>query len=256
MTERPGATPAQDWDPQHYARSAGFVAELGAPLIDWLQPKAGEHILDLGCGEGALTAKLAASLARVTGIDSSPAQVAAARARGLDAHVGDAARLGIEGRFDAVFSNAALHWVRDQDAAFAGVALALKPRGRFVAEMGGEGNVARVVRALTTALGRRGIDAASRNPWVFPTQEACRARLVANGFVVERLEHFARPTLLHESLADWLEVFARVFLEGLPSGERENVKAEIEAMLAPTQRDARGQWTVDYVRLRFAARLR
>ena len=122
----------QTWDPERYARNARFVSDLGMPVVELLDPKPGERILDLGCGDGALTRKLVDMGCEVVGVDGSAEQVQAACARGLDARVGRAARLEFEGEFDAVFSNAVLHWVKDADAAIAGVWHALRPGGRFV----------------------------------------------------------------------------------------------------------------------------
>ena len=172
MTDGGGkGRPAQHWDPDRYARNARFVADLGAPLVDLLDPRPDERVLDLGCGDGALTEKLAGQTAAVVGVDSSGEQVAAARARGLDAHVMDGHRLTFAAEFDAVVSNAALHWMLRPDAVIAGVWRALKPGGRFVAEMGGAGNVALIKAALVAALDRRGLDGAAHVPWYFPTVE-------------------------------------------------------------------------------------
>ena len=252
-TLRPGAPAVeQRWDPARYRRNAGFVAELGRPLLDLLAPKPGEHILDLGCGDGALTAEIAA-ISRVTALDASPEQVAAARARGLDAIVADGTRLSFDAEFDAVFSNAALHWMRDPDAVIAGVWRALKPGGRFVAECGGAGNVESVRRALAAALARRGIDAEATGPWYFPEPEEYRARLERAGFRVRSLTLLPRPTRLPGALADWLDTFAESFLATVPPQTRPRVKAEVEDMLRDGFSDAAGVWTLDYVRLRFAA---
>src|SRR5579859_7306931 len=166
----------QRWDPGRYRENAGFVAVLGEPLLDLLAPKPGERILDLGCGDGALTRKIAA-VARVVAVDASADQVQAARARGLDAHVMDGTRLGFEREFDAVFSNAALHWMRDPDAVIDGVWRALKPGGRFVAECGGAGNVAAVREALCRAVARRGVDGHAVSPWYFPSVDEYQGRL-------------------------------------------------------------------------------
>ena len=159
----------QRWDPNRYATSARFVAELGEPLIGLLAPKPGERILDLGCGDGALTEKIVATGATVVGVDASAEMVVAARARGLDARVMDGQSLGFDHEFDAVLSNAALHWMRQPDAVLKGVRRALKPGGRLVAEFGGAGNVASVAEALIEALGRRGIDGRALVPWYYPT---------------------------------------------------------------------------------------
>ncbi|MGH7789991.1 MAG: class I SAM-dependent methyltransferase, partial [Candidatus Binatia bacterium] len=147
---------AQSWDPERYARNARFVAELGAPVVELLAPRAGERVLDLGCGDGALTERLVALGCAVVGVDASPEQIAAARARGLDAHVVPGEGLAFAAEFDAVFSNAALHWMKNADVVIDGVWRALRPGGRFVGECGGAGCVAQIVAALAAALARRG----------------------------------------------------------------------------------------------------
>ncbi|HXQ49593.1 MAG TPA: class I SAM-dependent methyltransferase [Stellaceae bacterium] len=247
-----GRVGGQRWDPERYRRNAAFVARHGEGLIDLLAPKSGERILDLGCGEGALAVKIAEH-ASVLGIDASAEQVTATRARGLDAAVMDGAHLAFDAEFDAVFSNAALHWIKDQDAVIDGVFRALKPGGRFVAECGGEGNVATVREALHVALARRGIDAAAADPWCFPSAGDYRARLERRGFAVRFIALFPRPTVLPGGLGDWLETFAESFLDLLPPSQRGPAKAEIEDHVKRRLCDPTGRWTVDYVRLRFAA---
>ncbi len=247
------AAAGQHWDPERYARTARFVSDLGLPALELLAPKPGERILDLGCGDGDLTLKLVALGARVTALDASAAQVAAARARGLDSRIDDAARLAFESEFDAVFSNAALHWVRDADGVIAGVHRALRPGGRFVAEFGGAGNVETARRALIEALERRGHDGAAADPWYFPTAAEYRARLEARGFRVRALALVPRPTPLSTGIEDWLLNFGGSFLARLPVAERPVALAEVAARLRPSLCDAAGRWTVDYVRLRFAA---
>ena len=246
---------AQHWDPERYARNARFVSDFGEPVLALLAPRPGERILDLGCGDGALTAKLAEAGCRVVGVDASAEQVAAARARGLDARVMDAAELDFEAEFDAVFSNACLHWVKAADAVVAGVRRALKPGGRFVAEFGGGSNVGRIVLALERALERRGLDGRALNPWHFSTAAAYRRRLQAGGFTVDSIELFARPTPLPGDIGDWLETFAESFLAAVPAAARPEFVAEVREDLRPDMCDAEGHWTADYVRLRIAARL-
>jgi SAM-dependent methyltransferase len=243
----------QTWNPAGYALHARFVAELGAPVVELLAPRAGETILDLGCGDGYLTAEIASRGCRVVGVDASPAQVAAARERGLDARVADGHRLDFESEFDAVFSNAALHWMRRPDDVLAGVRRALRPGGRFVGELGGHGCVARIVAALAEGLARRGIDAKDVNPWYFPTAEAYTAKLEAHGFAVRSAALIPRPTPLPGDIDGWLETFAGSFTAVLPRAERAGFREEIRAALRPDLCDADGRWTADYVRLRFAA---
>jgi len=246
--------PVQTWDPDQYARLGRFVADLANPVVELLAPRPGERILDLGCGDGALTEKLVALGCVVVGVDGSPEQVAAARARGLDARVADGERLGFAGEFDAVFSNAVLHWMRQPAAVIDGVFRALKPGGRFVAECGGFGCVQSFVDAVRVLLGRRGIDADAVNPWYFATDEAYRRHLEAGGFVVQSIALIARPTVLPGDAAAWLETFGRPFLLAVAEADRPTFLAELNDALRPRLVDGEGRWVADYVRLRFAAR--
>lgn len=245
----------QKWSPEMYERNARFVSELGSDVVDWLDPKAGERILDLGCGDGVLTLKLMEAGADVVGVDASPAFVEAARARGIDARLGDGQRLDFIHEFDAVFSNAALHWMTDALATARGVHRALKPGGRFVAECGGHGNVAAIVTGLRAVADRHGIDDRLVSPWYFPTAEAYRRILEEAGFEVERIVRHCRPTLLPGGLAGWLETFRAPFFEAA-GAQKERVLGELEALLSPSLRDDEGRWTADYIRLRFVAHAR
>jgi trans-aconitate methyltransferase len=249
-SQEPGT---QAWDPAGYARTASFVPRLGAPLVDQLDPRPGELVLDVGCGDGVLTESLVARGASVIGIDSSPEMIAAARARGLDARLASVETLDLPERFDAAFSNAALHWVRDHDAALAAVARHLAPGARFVGELGGHGNVAAIVTAILAVLDRRGVDGRALNPWHFPTPDAFGAVLERAGLRVEAIVLVPRPTPLEAGTAAWLTTFAGAFLRALPEDGRAGAVRDIEALLAPSLRDERGRWTADYVRLRFTA---
>ena len=199
----------QRWQADSYQRHTGFVPVLGAAVLELLAPCPGERILDLGCGDGALTEKLVAAGADVVGVDASDSMIAAARARGLDARLGCGQKLEFDGAFDAVFSNAALHWMLDPDAVIAGVHRALRPGGRFVGEFGSHGNVAAITVALLAVLDRRGIDGAAANPWYFPTAEAYRRRLEAGGFEVGSIAPVPRPTPLPTDMEGWLRYHGR-----------------------------------------------
>jgi len=245
---------AQSWDPGRYARNARFVADLGAPLLDLLAPLPGERILDLGCGDGALTRRIAEAGAEVVGVDASAEQVAAARALGLDARVADGHALAFDGEFDAILTNAALHWMKRPDRVIAGMWRALKPGGRVIGEMGGRGNVAAIHRALVEALQRRGLDGAAASPWYFPGPDDYAEKLRAAGFAVETISLFERPTPLPGDIAGWLETFGESFILAVPAPDRPGFVAEVVAAVRPALYDPARGWVADYVRLRFTAR--
>ena len=241
---------ATQWDPVGYDQNARFVSDLGEPVLQLMNPKAGEMVLDLGCGDGELTLKLMDAGCHVIAVDSSPAMVESSLAKGINARVMDGQHLEFEGAFDAVFSNAALHWMTQPREVIAGVKRALKPTGRFVAEMGGQGNVVSVLAALTKVRQRRGL--APVNPWYFPSVEEYRQLLEEAGFHVPVIQLIPRPTVLPGKLRGWLETFAGSFLS-TEGAEREEMIAEVTEDLASTLCDDSGKWTVDYVRLRFVA---
>jgi trans-aconitate methyltransferase len=244
---------AQTWDPDNYARHARFVADLGAPVVALLAPRAGERILDLGCGDGALTRQLADLGCDVVGVDSSPDQVEAARKLGLDARVMSGEALPFNEEFDAVFSNAVLHWITRADPMLVCVHRSLRPGGRFVAECGGHGCVDKVRTALVRALDRRGIDGEARVPWYFPTPDDYGSRLERAGFQVRSIALIPRPTPLPGDIVAWLETFAQTFFHGFSDADRSAYLQEVRAALEPQLRTRDGTWVADYVRLRFAA---
>lgn len=249
------APSTQHWDPDRYARNARFVADLGSPLIDLLAPQPGMRILDLGCGDGALTEVIAARGAKIVGVDASPDQIAAARNRGLDARIMDGRDLIFRQEFDAVISNAAMHWMGPSGPVLAGIARALKPGGRLIAEMGGRGNVATIVAALTRVLAGRGIDAEDLNPWFFPDEAMMETLLDQAGFHIDQLTLFKRPTPLPGDLTAWLDTFAESFLCSLNAADADKVKTDIATQVKSQLCDSQGRWIIDYVRLRFVAHL-
>jgi SAM-dependent methyltransferase len=246
----------QTWDPEAYGRDGAFVHGLAGGVLEWLDAKAGDRILDLGCGDGQLTLRISAAGASVLGVDNSPEMVAAARGRGVQAEVGSAEALPVaDGSFDAVFSNAALHWVRDQDAMMTQVHRVLRPGGRFVAEMGGHGNIAAIRVAFTAVLDRHGFGDREDGVNYYPTPEEYTRQLEKHGLRVEQMALIPRPTRLEAGgMSGWLRTFRRGVLETLPSEAREAVVQETTNLLAPALRDEAGNWTGDYVRLRFIAR--
>jgi SAM-dependent methyltransferase len=247
---------ANRWSPADYAKNAAFVPALGDAVLRLLDPQPAELILDLGCGDGALSARIVAAGASVIGVDSSEEMVEAARARGIDAFVADGEAMDVErfGAFDAVFSNAALHWMVDADAVATGVFKALRPGGRFVGEMGGEGNLAILRRALRDELTGRGYHMPEQDPaWYAGAEEFSRLYCVA-GFSAVRAELIARPTPLPGGIADWVKTFRAGVMDVamVPEWERDDVAAAIEARVAPMLRQADGTFCADYVRLRFS----
>ena len=251
---RRGVAAAQSWDPDSYAKNARFVADLGAPVVELLAPRPGQRILDLGCGDGVLTKQLAAFGCEVVGVDASDALVERARQLGVDARVMDGEALDFDADFDAVFSNAALHWMKTPDRVLSGVYRALRRGGRFVAELGGLGCVETLHRELIAALDARGHDGRGASPWYFPDSEEYAARLATAGFELERIALIPRPTPLPGDVMGWLETFAASFTRVLPEGERRRYLEEVRDAARPHLCDATGAWTADYVRLRFAAR--
>jgi trans-aconitate methyltransferase len=243
----------RDWSAASYAANARFVADLGGDVLALLAPQPGERILDLGCGDGALTARIAAAGASVLGVDASANMVHAAQALGLDAIVMDGEQLTFDGEFDAVFSNAALHGMADGVAVIAGVFRALKPGGRFVGEFGGHGNVAAIVTAMYAALSAHGLDSASMRRW-YPTAERYAAMLQAGGFDVRSAQLIPRPTPLPTGIEGWLDIFGAPMLGDVPAAERATLMLEVAALLAPALRTDTGEWIADYVRLRFEAK--
>lgn len=244
------------WDPAAYAAHAAFVPALGAPVVDLLAPSKGERILDLGCGDGALTAKLVAAGAEVVGVDADRAMIAAARERGIDARLMDGRALDFAAEFDAVFTNAALHWMPPPERVAEGVFRALRPGGRFVGEFGGHGNVAAIRAALRGVLMGRGYRVPSVEESYYPTSEEFRAVLEGAGFVVDRADLIPRPTPVPSGMSAWLHTFRGGFIEaaGVPAAEQAQVIEDTRALLRPILADQAGNWTADYVRMRFVAR--
>jgi SAM-dependent methyltransferase len=244
----------QIWDASRYADNGRFVALLANSLLADLDPRPEEHILDLGCGDGYMTRQLAESGAAVVGVDASEEMVAAAVQRGVNAYCMSGEALTFDQQFDAVFSNAALHWMSDQDAVLRGVYRALKPGGRFVAECGGQGNIAAIRVALLAVLLARGIPAQRIENNCFFGPEEYRQRLERHGFLVEGITLTPRPTPLASGMENWLQTFRSSVLEELPAAERPPAIAQMVALLKPVLCDREGKWTADYVRLRFRAR--
>ena len=248
-----------DWNVGLYEAKHSFVWQFGRDLLQVLSPQAGERILDVGCGTGRLSAEIASSGAEVVGIDYSPMMVSQARANFpiLSFETQDACNMPYHGEFNAVFSNAALHWMQPAEEAAAAMSRALKPGGRLVAELGGRGNVQVLVDAAYVALRQLGIaDPERYNPWYFPSVSEYATLLERNGFEVTLAAMFDRPTPLEggaSSLQDWFTMFGARLTEGLPPTRIPEFRRLVEAYSTPYL-FRNGQWIADYRRLRIVAR--
>jgi trans-aconitate methyltransferase len=254
LTSAPAST--SQWNAADYARVGSFVPELGAAALDLLDPRPGEHILDVGCGDGALTRKIIERGASVVGIDSSPDMIDAAKAAGLDAHLLDAAKMRFDSEFDAAFSNAALHWMLDKEAVAAAIFRALKPGARFAGEMGGEGNIAILRSGIRDELTARGYPVPAEDPQWYASPEEFARVYGAAGFVGIDARIIPRETNLAAGVAEWVKTFRAGWLDAahVPDSERDDVAAAIERRLEPQLRRPDGSWFADYVRLRFIMR--
>jgi len=246
-------TDKQTWDAEGYDKNARFVSDLGGAVLNMLAPKPGERILDLGCGDGALTEKIAALGAEVIGIDTSPQLLEAAANRGLDVCKMDGRYLDFDAPFNAVFSNAVLHWINEPDQVISSVWNVLKPGGRFVAEFGGHGNVAALVTAMRAVGLRHNGDPALAGPWFFPTSTEYSMLLERAGFRVESCDLIPRPTPLPTDMKGWLLTFRKPFFDQFEGDECRVVLTEVLDLLRPSLCDKAGQWTADYVRIRVHA---
>ncbi len=249
---------ASKWDAGLYDDKHSFVWKMAESLLNLLAPQPGEKILDIGCGTGHLAAKIAESGAEVTGVDRSPEMVRQAREAypGIRFEVADATKIPLDGGFDAVFSNATLHWIKEPEQVAAEIARLLRPGGRLVAEFGGRGNVDALVAAMERAWAQQGFAGPMANPWYFASLGEYASVLEKQGMAVTYGLLFERPTPLEEGedgLRNWLMMFGGVIFEGLTEKQRDE-------FIGATVSEARAelfhgdQWVIDYRRLRVVAK--
>lgn len=238
------------WDPHQYNNVADFVPKLGEPLIALLTPMANDRILDLGCGDGSLSEKLVPLCKELIGIDASEQMIEAAKVKGISAFVKDAHQMTYAQEFDAVFSNAALHWMREPQKVINNIYNSLKPSGVFVAEFGGYGNADAIVKSLSKELELAQI--AFQNPWYFPTAEHYGCLLASAGFDVTHIELFERFTPLNGHIQDWIRAFGQSFFKDTTAIQKQMILDRVTETVKETLL-VDGVWHVDYVRLRVKA---
>ena len=249
-----GVNPSSQWEADQYTTTGAFVAQYGSDVLTLLNPQQGERILDVGCGDGALTLKIAQSGADVLGVDASKELLEVAASRGLNTQLGDATNLGFDQEFDAVFSNAVLHWVLDAQAAATSMYNALKPGGRLAIEFGGFGNIAAIRSALAAVLNSHGyLDLPHDHYYPQPDQYANLLQSV--GFSNITTATIYRPTPLSDGMQAWLATFRGGFLKrlGINEADRTKIFEETAALLSPALHDPTTGWWADYVRLRVTA---
>ncbi len=240
------------WNADNYQQHASFVSALALPVVDLLNPQEGERILDLGCGEGTLGLEIARYGASVLGVDLSAEMVAKARENGLEAEVMSVTQMPFDEAFDAVFSNAMLHWVREPELAVAHIAKALKSGGRFVAEFGGAGNVHHIVEAMRAVFWSHLEYGVFDDLWYFPTPEQYSKILEAHGLEITSIELIPRPTPI-DDIAHWLALFTNGVTEHLSPKQTAQFRVEVRERLKESSYTEAEGWVADYVRLRVKA---
>jgi trans-aconitate methyltransferase len=248
--------PKQNWNAEQYQKDASFVSQLGNSVLELLAPQPGEKILDLGCGDGELTLQIQNYqnyYCDVLGIDSSANMIELAKQKGLNAQVLAAENLNYRAKFDAVFTNAVLHWVTDIDEVVNRIYTTLKPEGRFVGEFGGQGNIQSLVNAMSATFQEFKTFGKFNNPWYFPSVEEFSTVLEQAGFTVEYVELIPRPTPLKSGINSWLEIFANGITDCLTPEQKSQFIAKVAKKLKPLIYSDTEGWIADYVRIRFKA---
>ncbi len=241
-----------DWNADRYNKHADFVSALGMPVVDLLDPREGERVLELGCGDGTLAVEIEKLGSCVVAVDLSDDMVAKSKQKGLDAHVMNVTALAFVEEFDAVFSNAMLHWVKDSRLAVQNIYNSLQSNGRFVAEFGGEGNVEQIVEAMREVFARHEEYGEFDNPWFFPRESGYKELLEDEGFVVEYIELIPRPTPI-DDISNWLNVFANGIAQNLTPEQKYEFIHETREILKSKIYTSKDGWIADYVRLRVKA---
>jgi len=240
------------WDADNYNKHADFVSNLAFPVVDLLNPQKNERILDLGCGDGTLALEIEKFSTKVIAVDLSESMVKKTKEKGIEAYVMSAIELPFYNEFNAVFSNAVLHWVKEPETAIKKISAALKSGGRFIAEFGGYGNIKYLTDAMQEVFDRHEEYGEFKNPWYFPKETEYKELLEANGLKIDYIELIPRPTKI-DDIANWLDIFANGIVSHLTEAQQDNFKQKVRAILKPKIYDEKNAWVADYVRLRLKA---
>jgi len=240
------------WNADKYNKHADFVSNLAFPVIELLNPKENEKILDLGCGDGTLAVEIEKFKAQVIAVDLSESMVAKTQEKGIQASVMSATELTFKNEFDAVFSNAVLHWIKDADTSVKKIYRSLKPKGRFIAEFGGYGNIKSLTDAMQKVFNEHKEFGVFSNPWNFPKDTDYKKLLEENNFNAEYIELIPRPTKI-DDISNWLDIFANGIISHLTQEQQNVFKQEVREILKPKIYSEKDGWMADYVRLRLKA---
>ncbi|HHH53238.1 MAG TPA: class I SAM-dependent methyltransferase [Bacteroidetes bacterium] len=240
------------WNADKYKKHADFVSNLAFPVIELLNPQANEKILDLGCGDGTLAVEIEKFNAKVIAVDLSESMVQKTKEKGIDTFVMSATDLTFENEFDAIFSNAVLHWVKEDAIAIKKISKSLKANGRFIAEFGGYGNIKFLTDAIEEVFNKYQEFGNFNNPWNFPKDNDYKQLLENNGFKVEYIELIPRPTKI-DDISNWLDIFANGIISHLTNEQQVQFKQEVREILKPKIYSEKDGWVADYVRLRLKA---
>jgi 2-isopropylmalate synthase len=241
-----------NWNADKYNKHADFVSNLATPVVDLLNPIENEKILDLGCGDGTLAVEIEKFNTKVIAVDLSQSMVEKTKEKNIEAYVMSATDLNFNNEFDAIFSNAVLHWVKDSKIAINKINTSLKDNGRFIAEFGGYGNIKFLTDAMQKVFDKHKEYGEFNNPWYFPKDTDYKKLLEGNGFKVEYIELIPRPTLIND-ISNWLDIFANGIVSHLTNEQQLNFKQEVREILKPKIYTEKNGWVADYVRLRFKA---
>ena len=243
---------SNDWDANIYNQHASFVSNLAMPVVELLNPQQNEHILDLGCGDGTLANEIQKYGAHVIAIDTSDKMVEKAKKNGIEAYKMDVTNLEFKSQFDAVFSNAVLHWVKTSKLAIQQVHKVLRTDGRFIAEFGGYENIQSLINAMENVFKKNEDFGKFINPWYFPKKDEYKQLLETNGFIVKEINIFKRATKI-DDINNWLDIFANGIVSHLTNSQKKEFKKQVRTILKPILYTNQNGWVIDYVRLRVKA---